>query len=266
MAATRIAMVGAAGRMGQAIMRLASQATDVEIVAAVVIPDDPHHGQPISVFPGVTGDVVLNSTIDAKPDVLIDFTLPAGAAQWSTWCAEQGVAFVSGVTGLSDEVLAKLDAAAQKVPVVWAPNMSVGVNLLLRATRLVADTLRAGWDVEIVEAHHRRKVDAPSGTARALYEAVCETQGRDPEKTIVPGRVGETGARTDSEIGVHAVRMGSVVGDHQVHFASEQEIVTLSHRAQSRDAFAAGALRAAQWAAMQPPGRYDMQAVLFKEE
>ena len=264
--ALKLAVLGATGRMGAAVLRLAQADDALEIAAALAAPDDPQLGVDAGDLAGgrALGLPVASAT-DAEFDVLIDFSAPAAVARWAEECATRGAALVSGTTGMTPEQTAALQAAAERVPVVWAPNMSIGVNVLLRAVRDVARLLGDGWDIEIAEAHHRHKVDAPSGTARALYETVCDALGRDPAAVGVFGREGEVGARTANEIGVHALRMGSVVGEHAVHYASDQEIITLSHSAKTRDVFAAGALRAAKWTQGRPAGYYGMRDVLFAD-
>jgi 4-hydroxy-tetrahydrodipicolinate reductase len=263
MTAARLAVLGVTGRMGRALVRLAAADPGWQLVAALTAADDPQHGQDAGQLAGVGPlGVTVGDTFDGPADVLIDFSTPRACVTWAKWCATHGAALVSGTTGLADDERAALTGAARHVPVVWAPNMSVGVNLLIELVGQVAARLGAGWDIEITEAHHRHKVDAPSGTARALYEAACRGRGFDPAAAAVPGRSGQCGPRGADEIGVHALRLGAVVGDHDVHFAADGEIVTLSHRALSRDTFAAGALRAARWVLGRAPGQYTMRDVL----
>lgn len=264
MSPLRIIITGCCGRMGRAVIRLAAPQSDLRIVAAVAEPGDALIGQDAGVLAGAKPLNVAVGSQAAPGDVLIDFTAPRACVEWAEWCANHGTAFVSGTTGLSTAQLAALDRAATRIPVLWSPNMSVGVNLLARmvedlARRLDADS---GWDIEIVEAHHRLKADAPSGTARLLLERAARGRGVDPKHVAAHGRAGTDALRKPGEIGVHALRLGGVVGDHQVHFASNEEIVTLAHHAATRDVFAAGALRAARWLRQQPAGRYTMQDVL----
>lgn len=263
MTPARIAIAGAAGRTGRAIVRAAAESADFEIVAALTAPDDPALGRDAGVVAGVEEiGVVLRETCDSDCNVLIDFTLPAGCRAWARWCASNEAALVSGVTGLSDSDHAVLRAAAERVPVVWSPNMSVGVNLLMRLVEESAKRLGLDWDVEISETHHKHKLDAPSGTARVLYEIVCAARGQDPLDAAVYGRYGCCGPRPPGEIGVHSIRAGDDVGEHTVQFGGAGETLTLRHRAQSRDIFASGALHAARWVVEQPPGLYDMRDVL----
>lgn len=262
MTTTRLAIIGCTGRMGRALLRLASEDSGLALVAAVTAADDPLIGQDAGVIAGAAGNGVrVAPELSTSADVAIEFTAPAGCVQWARRCAELRLPLVSGTTGLTQQDRDTLADAARSIPLLWAANMSIGVNLLLRLLQQAAAAL-PGWDVEIVEAHHRRKVDAPSGTARAMLDAVCQARGVDPLDVATYGRFGQCGPRTDGEIGVHAVRMGSVVGLHEVDFASPHETLTLRHDASSRDAFAAGALRAAKWLAGRPAGLYDVAAAI----
>ena len=259
----RLTIAGCTGRMGVALTRLAAGDPAFKIVAATTLPGDPRLGQDAGRVAGID-ELGLPTTADiqAACDVLIEFTTPAGCESWARWCAGHGVRLVSGTTGLTQSQHATLRAAAEAVAVVWAPNMSIGVNLLLATVAELAAKLDERWDVEICETHHRHKVDAPSGTAKALLEAVCRGRGQ-PVADTVYGRAGQCGPRPAGQIGVHAVRMGSIVGEHEVHFTSDTEAVTLRHRAFARDTFAAGALRAARWLQGRGPGLYGMHDVLF---
>ncbi len=262
MSALRLAIIGCTGRMGRALIRRASADPAFQVVAAISTPDDPlldHDAGAIGGI-GLLG-LPVRAELEVACDVAVEFTLPPGCAAWAERCAAQGVALVSGTTGLSADQRRTLESAAQRVPVVWSANMSIGVNLLADLVQQVARRLGAAWDVEIIERHHRRKVDAPSGTALQLKDAVCGAPPR-VASSVALGRAGQIGARPANEVGIHAVRMGGVIGEHEVCFASEDEIVTLSHSARSRDTFATGALRAAAWAARRPPGLYSMRDVL----
>ncbi len=261
----RLAIAGCTGRMGRTLVRLAAGDPAFRVVAATTIPEDPLLGQDAGRVAGVDDlNVPIAASVAAECDALVEFTVPAGCLAWAQWCAEHGVALVSGTTGLDEQAHAALRAAAQRIPIVWAPNMSIGVNLLLAAVGDIAARLDTGWDVELVETHHRQKVDAPSGTARALLDAVCRGRRQSPEQVTVHGRQGECGPRPAGQIGVHALRMGAIVGEHEVHFAAEAEALTLAHRAFSRDTFAAGALRAARWVCGRSPGLYGMRQVLWE--
>ncbi len=259
----RLAVAGCCGRMGRAVLRLAAADPAFAVAAAVTVPGDAELGRDAGSVAGVGPlGVVVSERCEAACDVLIEFTTPGGMLQWARWCAQRGVALVSGTTGLGNDERAALHEAAARVAVLWAPNMSLGVNLLLRLVEQAARSLDAGWDVEIAEAHHRQKADAPSGTALALLEAVCAGRGLRADAAAVHGRCGTPGARRPEEVGVHALRLGGLVGDHDVHFGCVYEVLTLRHRALSRDAFAAGALRAARWMVGRGPGLYRMADVL----
>lgn len=196
-----------------------------------------------------------------KTDVVIDFTNAEASVSHARICAERGVPLVVGSTGFSAQAREQVASCAQKVPVVMAPNMSVGVNLLIKVAGELAKVLGEGFDVEIVEAHHRMKKDAPSGTALRLAEEIAEALGRSPED-FCTSRTGQVGERPKKEIGIAALRGGDVVGEHTVFFFGEGERVELTHRATSRDQFAQGAVRAARWVVGKPAGLYDMQDVL----
>lgn len=259
-----LAIAGCTGRMGRALIRLAAADPDFEIVAAATVPDDPLLGQDAGSVAGLGPiNVAIRADVGRRCEALVEFTTPAGCQTWSGWCAGAGVPLVSGTTGLDQAQRDALHSAAARTPIVWAPNMSVGVNLMLAVAADLAARLDDDWDVEICETHHRRKVDAPSGTARALLEAICQARGCQPKQTAIHGREGQCGPRPRGQIGVHAVRMGEIVGEHEVHFTCDAESVTLRHRALARDTFAAGALRAARWLVGRPPGLYSMRDVLF---
>ena len=263
MSLLQLAIAGCTGRMGKALLRLAAEDSDLQIVAALTVADDPALGQDAGLGAGLDEiGIPISAGCEVRCDVVVEFTLPPGCRAWAEWCADNRVALVSGTTGLGEAETAALHAAAERVPVVWAPNMSVGVNLLLQLVAEAAGRLDEGWDVEICETHHKDKIDAPSGSARALYEAVCAARGLDPPDAAAYGRYGRCGPRPAGEIGIHALRLGSNIGEHEVHFAAAGETLTLRHRAQSRDIFAAGALRAARWIIGRQPGLYDMRDVL----
>ena len=237
---TKIAIVGARGRMGQAIARLA-----------------PEHGADV-VLAIDKGDGDLASLKKSGAQVLIDFSTPEVTTLAARACADAGVALVSGTTGLEESHRDALSDASKRAPVLWEPNMSVGVLVLGRLLRSALAMLGEGVDVEIVETHHRLKVDAPSGTAKRLAEIAHEAR-RGPSVT---GREGKPGKRTNDEVGVLAVRGGDVIGDHVVHLLGRGERLELVHRATSRDVFAHGALRAAAWIAKKPAGRYGLADIL----
>lgn len=239
----RLMVHGAMGRMGTAVRALAAADERVLLVAGTDADDDP-------------------SAAIRDVDAVIDFSQPSASPALADLCARHAAALVMGTTGHSDRQFAPVRRAAESVPVVFAPNFSVGVNTLFWLTRQAAHLLGRDFDIEVVEMHHRHKVDAPSGTARRLGEILAEARALSYENDTRHGRSGQTGERPPAEIGMHALRGGDVVGDHTVIFAGSGERVELTHRAASRDTFAGGALRAALWARGRPPGLYDMQDVL----
>jgi len=240
---TRVMIVGAKGRMGEALMRLAGQDPKLELVSGID-----------------KGDDVLVS-ID-RCNVVIEFAHHSLSGDLAKTAADHGKAMVVGTTGHTTNERKAIEAAAKRTPIVFAPNFSVGVNLLFYLTQIAAETLGEDYDQEVVEMHHRQKLDAPSGTARRLGEILAQAAGGTYEELTLHGRHGEVGARPRREIGMHALRGGDVVGDHTVHFSTLGERLELTHRASSRDTFASGALRAAQWVRAQKPGLYSMQDVL----
>ncbi len=259
----KLALQGSTGRMGQSVTRLAVAAGDVTIVGAVCAPDDPLLGRDVGEIAGIgTLGVVADADVGAGllgAEVVIDFSVALALPALVGAAARAGVAVVSGTTGLGADGERALDAAAERVPVLWAPNMSLGVQVLAEAVKLALARLGAGYDAEIVEVHHRQKVDAPSGTALRLARAVNEARG---ELRQVAGRSGQVGARGDGELGIFAVRGGDVIGDHTVHLLGMGERLELTHRATSRDLFAHGALRAARFVCGRAPGRYTLADVL----
>ena len=258
LALTRVAVVGAAGRMGREVVRAALEDVSFELAGGVVEPEAPELGADLGELCG-WGKIGVVAT-DGPPDdaeALIEFTEPEATVQHLSY----GRPVVIGTTGLSDEQLARVEEAAKSVPMVLAPNMSVGVNLVREVVRELSEKLGVGYDVEIVEAHHRNKVDAPSGTALLLARAAAEGRGRDLDEVAVYGREGRA-PREEGEIGIHALRGGAVVGEHRVVFYGLGEEVEVTHRALSRRTFAAGALRAARFVAGARPGFYSMRDVL----
>ncbi|MBF7729533.1 4-hydroxy-tetrahydrodipicolinate reductase [Pseudomonas sp. N040] len=262
----RIAVMGAAGRMGKTLIEAVQQASGALLGAAIDRPDSSLIGADVGELAGVGKlGLTLGGDLPAalgQFDVLIDFTHPSVTLKNLEVCRQAGKAMVIGTTGFSVEEKQVLAAAARDIPIVFAANYSVGVNLCLKlldtAARVLGDTV----DIEIIEAHHRHKVDAPSGTALRMGEVVANALGRDLQKVAVYGREGQTGARARETIGFATVRAGDVVGDHTVLFAADGERVEITHKASSRMTFANGAVRAAQWLAEQPAGLYDMQDVL----
>jgi 4-hydroxy-tetrahydrodipicolinate reductase len=240
---TRVLIVGSKGRMGQALIRLAQLDPKLELTA------------------GVDKDDNVLDFID-RCDVPIEFAHHSLSGALAKTAADHGKGLVIGTTGHTAEERHAITTVAQRIPIVFAPNFSVGVNLLFFLTQIAAETLGDDYDEEVVEMHHRQKLDAPSGTARRLGEILAEASGGTYEDLTIHGRHGDVGARPKRVIGMHALRGGDVVGDHTVHFSTVGERLELTHRASSRDTFASGALRAAQWVRAQKPGLYSMQDVL----
>ncbi|HUT34110.1 MAG TPA: 4-hydroxy-tetrahydrodipicolinate reductase [Planctomycetota bacterium] len=259
----RLIVNGAAGRMGRRILALATEDKEIAIAAAFERPDHPDLGKDAGALAGVEPlGVPVTARKDVAADVAVDFSHADSALAMIDWCAEHGIGIVVGTTGMGAEGGRRLDAAAKRIPCLLAANMSLGVNVLLRVVRDVAAALGDAYDVEIVEAHHNRKKDAPSGTALALGDAVAAGLGRKLDDVAVHGRHGMVGERTVKEIGFHAVRAGDIVGEHTVVFGGVGERVEVRHVATSRDTFVRGALRAARFLAGKPAGRYTIADVL----
>jgi 4-hydroxy-tetrahydrodipicolinate reductase len=240
---TRVIINGSKGRMGQALLNCAARMPEIEVVAAIDQGDD------------------LGAVI-AKCDAVIEFSFHNVTPAVAALCAEHGKALVVGTTGHGEQEKAEIGKQKAEIPIVVASNYSTGVNTLFWLTRKAAEILGPGFDLEVVEMHHRLKKDAPSGTATTLLEILGEVRKLQLDQALRHGRKGIVGERTAGEIGIHAIRGGDVVGDHTVIFAADGERVELTHKASSRDTFANGALRAALWAVKQKPGLYDMQDVL----
>ncbi len=259
----RIAVNGAAGAMGKRVIAVAVETEDCEVVAALESAGHPDVGKDAGTVAGVGPlGVAISSGLAAHAEVLVDFSAPAATVRRARECADAGIAMVIGTTGLSAEQRSEIEELASRIPVLAAPNMSVGVNLLYDLVEHAARVLGQGYDVEIIEAHHRRKKDAPSGTAMELARRLCAALGRDPDAALLYGRQGQVGQRTAEEIGVHAVRGGDIVGDHTVMFAGPGERIELTHRASSREVFARGAIRAARFLRDRDPGLYTMRDAL----
>lgn len=251
----RLAVNGAAGRMGARIIALAGASDVFEVVCGL----EPAGSEAVG---STIGGAPVRDTLSGDVDVVIDFSLPAGTEAIVPAAQRAKVPLVIGTTGLGAEHQKLIDDAAGEIPVVQATNMSLGVNLLLKLVAAAAEALGDGYDIEIVEHHHRFKKDAPSGTALSLAESICRATGRDYDSALKHGREA-TDPRNAGEIGMHAVRMGDVVGKHDVYYSTLGETITIGHNAHSRDTFVSGALRAAEWVIQQPAGRYTMADVLF---
>lgn len=266
----RAIVCGAAGRMGGRIIAMIHEADDLTLAAAVERPGNPRIGHDAGEVAGIgkIGVPLVDdlSTVMGEGQVMIDFTAPQAAMTHAAIAARANVPVVVGTTGLSAADLARIKDLSTSAPCVVSPNMSVGVNVLLKVLTEVASTLGEEYDVEIVETHHRFKQDAPSGTALKMAQVIAQALGRELDATGIYGRKGLVGARSKEEIAIHALRAGDVIGDHTVIFGGMGERIEVTHRAHSRDNFARGALRAAQWIIGQPPGLYDMQDVLGLRE
>ena len=260
-----IAIAGSAGRMGRILLETVVQAPDMRLSAALERPDSPYLGKDAGELIGapcginVTGDF---TTALAGSHVLIDFTRPAGTLAHLAVCRAKGVKMVIGTTGFSDVQKAQLQAAAKDIAIVFAPNMSVGVNVTFKLLEMATRALNEGYDIEIMEAHHRHKVDAPSGTALGMGEVIAQALGKNLAELAVYDRKGVTGERLPATIGFTSVRGGDIVGDHTVMFAGTGERIEITHKASSRATFAVGALRAARFLAGKSSGLFDMQDVL----
>ncbi len=260
-----IAIAGASGRMGHILIEAVGNAPDAVLAGALDRAGSPAIGQDAAAFLGKPAGVLIESDLAAglaHADYLIDFTRPEGTLQHLEYCAEHGIKMIIGTTGFDEAGKAAIAAAAEKTAIMFAPNMSVGVNVTMKLLELAAKSLSEGYDIEIIEAHHRHKVDAPSGTALQMGEVVAGALGRDLKECAVYGREGVTGERDPSTIGFATIRGGDIVGDHTVLFAGIGERIEISHKSSSRVTYAHGALRAARFLADKPTGLYDMQDVL----
>ncbi|KAB2927654.1 MAG: 4-hydroxy-tetrahydrodipicolinate reductase [Dechloromonas sp.] len=265
MTKTRIGIVGASGRMGRMLIEATLKDDQLVLGALFDQPGSAFVGKTAGELVGIASDVVVGDDVAAglaNIDCLIDFTRPQGTLIHLELCRQAGVAIVIGTTGFEAEGKAAIAAAARDIPVVFAPNMAVGVNLVFKLLDTAARILNQGYDIEIVEAHHRLKIDAPSGTALRMGEVVAGALGRDLAECAVYGREGVTGERDPSTIGFATVRGGDIVGDHTVMFCGLGERVEVTHKASSRMPYALGSLRAARFLAGRRSGLFDMQDVL----
>lgn len=260
----KVVIAGSSGRMGRVLLEAVAQAPDCVLHGALERSGSPFVDRDASGLGG-SAEVVVSDDMAAAltgANVLIDFTRPEATLQHLAQCRKLGVNMIIGTTGFTAEHKQAIADAGQDIGVVFAPNMSVGVNLTFKLLEIAAKVLNEGYDIEIIEAHHRHKVDAPSGTALRMGEVVADALGRDLSECAVYGREGVTGERQPSTIGFATVRGGDIVGDHTVMFAGIGERVEITHKASSRMTFAQGALRAARFLAKRPAGQYDMQDVL----
>jgi 4-hydroxy-tetrahydrodipicolinate reductase len=260
-----IAVAGASGRMGQMLIDAVRAAEDCVLSGALDIAASPAIGHDAGAFAGQTTGVLITADIAQglkNSRVLIDFTRPEGTMAHLAVCRANGVAMVIGTTGFTDSQKAEIAQAAKRIPIMMAPNMSVGVNVTLKLLEMAAKALATGYDIEIIEAHHRHKVDAPSGTALKMGEVIADALGRDLKDCAVYAREGVTGERDPSSIGFATIRGGDIVGDHTVLFAGTGERIEITHKSSSRSTYAQGSLRAARFLAGQKAGLFDMFDVL----
>lgn len=261
----KVVIAGCYGRMGHVLLESVFSDVDLTLHAALDRSENPQLGRDAGEFLGKVSGVKVTDDINlalAQADVLVDFTRPEASMLYLEACQKANVKMVIGTTGFSAEQKLAIEAAAKNIAIVFAPNMSVGVTLLINLVQAAAKVLNEGYDIEVIEAHHRHKVDAPSGTALRLGEAAASALGRNLEQCAIYGREGVTGERDPSTIGFATVRGGDVVGDHTVLFAGIGERVELTHKASSRATFALGALRAAKFLNTKSNGLFDMQDVL----
>lgn len=265
MAKLKVVIAGCSGRMGHVLLESVFADNELSLHGAIDREQSPSIGRDAGEFFGKKTHIIITddaaSALDGA-DVLIDFTRPEASLRYLDMCLQKGVKLVIGTTGFSTDEKALIEAASKKISIVFAPNMSVGVTLLINLVQAAAKVLNSGYDIEVIEAHHRHKVDAPSGTALGLGQAAADALGRDLDACAVYGREGVTGERDENTIGFATVRGGDVVGDHTVLFAGIGERVELTHKASSRATFALGALRAGKFLKDKTTGLYDMQDVL----
>ncbi len=261
----RIAVAGASGRMGQMLIDAIRAADDCSLTGALDVASSPAIGLDAGAATGQPTGVSITADLRAglaQSQVLIDFTRPEGTLAHLQVCRALGVAMVIGTTGFTAAQKAEIDAAAKDIAIMMAPNMSVGVNVTLKLLEMAAKALSTGYDIEIIEAHHRHKVDAPSGTALKMGEVIADALGRDLKDCAVYAREGVTGERDPSSIGFATIRGGDIVGDHTVLFAGTGERIEINHKSSSRATYAQGSLRAVRFLAGRQPGLYDMFDVL----
>jgi 4-hydroxy-tetrahydrodipicolinate reductase len=261
---TRIAIAGAAGRMGRNLVIACSETDDMELTQALEREQNPAIGSDIGLLAGLApNNVLISDHLDvAAFDILIDFTHPSATTSHVDFCVEHDKKMVVGTTGCGPDLEQKMQAAGNSIALVYAPNMSVGVNLCLKLLQTAAAVLGDNVDIEVIEAHHRHKVDAPSGTALKMGQVIAETLGRNLEDCAVYGREGQTGARDRKTIGFESIRAGDIVGEHTVMFADEGERIEITHKASSRMTFARGAIRACRWIEQRQKGIFSMQDIL----
>ena len=266
----RVIINGACGRMGRLIIQGVSQQADMELAGAIEYPEHPQIGSDAGVVAGIgeIGVAITSKLEDVleSADVVIEFSKPEATIQHLRQVVDADKAMVIATTGFNPDELETVKKLASQIRCVMAPNMSLGVNVMIQALELIAKALGDDYNIEVIEAHHNHKADAPSGTALRLAETVAAALGRDLAEVGVYGRHGIVGARSQKEIGIHAVRGGDIAGDHTVLFATEGEQLSVVHRAHSPEAFAKGAIRAARWVVDAPKGLHDVSEVLFEKQ
>ena len=257
---------GACGRMGRAILTCALEAKEFEIAGAIEAPDHPSIGKTVAEGCGIAGCQLrierAPQSLKGRKAALVDFSTPDAGIRYLSWASEQRFPMVIGTTGFEKHQIDRMKKASEEIPIVFASNMSVGVNLLFKLVEEAARILGPDYDAEIVEIHHRFKKDAPSGTAKTLAEKIAKARSLDPAEALVQGRKGMIGDRKSGEIGIHALRAGDVIGEHTVIFSNLGERIEMTHRCHSRNTFALGALRAARFVHTSAPGFFNMQDVL----
>lgn len=260
----RIAIAGASGRMGRMLIEAITQSTDLKLTVALDQSASPMLGQDASAFLGKLSGVIITDQLSAlgQADCLIDFTRPEGSLLHLQACVQHNVKMVIGTTGFDEAGKAAITKAAESIAVVFAPNMSVGVNATLKLLDMAARILNSGYDVEVFEAHHKHKVDAPSGTALKMGEVIANAWGKQLDDIATWSREGHTGPRETGTIGFSVVRGGDIVGDHTVYFCGTGERIEITHKSSSRAGYAEGSLRAARFLASKQTGLFDMQTVL----
>ncbi len=260
-----IAVAGASGRMGRMLLEAILASGDAQVAGALDVPGSPALGSDATAFLGRDSGVLVTSDLQQglqNAQYLIDFTRPEGTLAHLAVCRQLDVKMVIGTTGFTEEQKAQIAEAAQDIAIVMAPNMSVGVNVTLKLLDMAARALSTGYDIEVIEAHHRHKVDAPSGTALKMGEVIASALGRDLKDCAVYAREGVTGERDPSSIGFATIRGGDIVGDHTVLFAGTGERIEITHKSASRDTYAQGSMRAVRFLAQQKTGLFDMFDVL----
>jgi 4-hydroxy-tetrahydrodipicolinate reductase len=263
-----VAIAGASGRMGRMLAEAIAQSSDCQLSGALDITGSSQLGTDATAFLGHASGVLIGADVAQglkNAQVLIDFTRPEGTMQHLAMCRQMGVQMVIGTTGFSEAQKAEIQAASQDIAIVLAPNMSVGVNVTLKLLEMAAKALSTGYDIEIIEAHHKHKVDAPSGTALKMGEVIAQAQGRQLQDCAVYERYGHTGERVQNTIGFSTIRGGDIVGDHTVMFATEGERIEITHKSSSRSTYAQGSLRAVRFLSSKQTGLFDMFDVLGLE-